>query len=62
MTKEPTAQQAAVCLQIRKRAKRGGQLTATESALCRRMFQQFPDWYARTDSVVFEETKPFGAG
>ena len=59
--KVPDYADAEECIAYRKRSKRGEHLTPDESQFCQRMFRLFPEWYARTESRVFNETVPFGS-
>jgi len=59
--KKPCYEDAERCIAIRKRAKRGEQLSKQESHFCRTIFDAFPEWYAETEARVFNETVPFGS-
>ena len=49
------------CYALRCKSKRGERLYPEEQAFCERIFEDFPEWYARQSSGIFEDTKPPGA-
>lgn len=59
--KEPNAEDATHCIELRKRSKRGERLSSEEGRFCARMLDQYPDWYSATEKRVFNETVPFGS-
>ena len=59
--KVPPNQIANRCLELRKRAKRGECLSPAEHKLIRHVFENYEEWYAATENLVFNETVPFGS-
>jgi hypothetical protein len=59
---EPSPSDAARCLGLRCRSKRGERLNREERAFCVQMLGSYPDWYKRTERDVFYRTRPFGSG
>lgn len=58
---KPTVSEQELCLDLRRRSKRGEHLSPDESAFVRRMFESYPEWYRSTDRRIFVETAPFGS-
>lgn len=58
---KPSSEEITHCIDIRKRGKRGEHLTKEETAFCTKIYKRFPDWYAKTEARVFNETVPFGS-
>lgn len=59
--KIPSREDAARCLELRKRSKRGEHLNREEHRFCVKMFSEYRAWYAKTEAKVFNETVPFGS-
>lgn len=59
--KEPTPDDAARCLKLRKQSKLGFRLDRDDQEFCARMFRQFGEWYTATQVEVFNDTVPFGS-
>ena len=59
--KQPNVEDAAHCIELRKRSKRGGRLSSEEVGFCAHMLDRYPDWYSATEKRVFNETVPYGS-
>jgi hypothetical protein len=57
----PSYADAERCIELRKMSKQGQRLTEEESSFCEKIWEQYNDWYKKTEKRIFEETKPFGA-
>jgi hypothetical protein len=60
-TGDPPYEDARRCLALRKRSRSGSQNSPEESAFCESMWRQYPNWYQRTETEVFNDTVPFGS-
>ncbi len=59
--KQPDPSDAKHCLDLRCQSKRGTRLHPDDITFCKRMFWEFPEWYAKTEARVFNMTVPFGS-
>lgn len=59
--KQPPYNEAEKCIKIRKRSKRGIDVSQSEHEYCMSMLAKFPKWYSQTEARVFNETVPFGS-
>lgn len=59
--KQPSYAEAERCIELRKRSKQGHTNSPEDSEFCRRMFEEYPEWYSATEARVFNETVPFGS-
>ena len=59
--KFPPPSDAAECLDIRKRSKRGEYISPEQHTFCTNIYAKYEDWYNKTEEVVINETVPFGS-
>ena len=55
----PSPEDAAYCLELRKKSKRGERLTDSEYDFVVEMWESYRQWFKDTEGVVFEETAPW---
>jgi len=59
--KTPSPEEAEYCLSLRCRARRGEYMSLENMKHFTKMVKTFPEWYRKTDSIVFNRTVPFGS-
>lgn len=58
---EPPAKDAQRCIEIRCKSKRGESYLREDSDFCRKMYKKYPEWYKKTEAMIFNLTVPFGS-
>lgn len=58
---KPLPEEQERSLSIRKRGKRGEHIPEHDNRFNLIIFRKYPEWYAASESIVFNETVPFGS-
>lgn len=61
VSNEPPPEAANKVVDLRMRAKRGEWISPSDMRFLESISKDYPEWYDRTDAVIFERTKPFGS-
>jgi len=59
--KKPSSEERIRSIEIRKASKRGRYVSTEDSDWNRELHDMFPEWYRSTETMVFNETRPFGS-
>jgi hypothetical protein len=59
--KVPSFKEAEKSIDIRKRSRRGDNVSTEEHMYSAAMLKKYPGWYNKTEERVFNETVPFGS-
>lgn len=57
----PPVEEAEKCLAIRRISKRGGYSPSEDHKLCYKLANKYPEWYSATETIIFNDTVPFGS-
>lgn len=59
--KEPIPEDVRRAIDLRMKCKRGEHIRSADLQFLEKLLRDYPEWYASTDLIVFDSTKPFGS-